>query len=116
MAAFETELKVVMIAERRWRLAAPLVYVSDLIGRVEVPEGFETDFASVPRLPFAFWLTGDTSHAAAVVHDWLCAHGDMKNAVKDAVFREAQEASGVSWWRRWLMFGAVRAADWVGMR
>lgn len=116
-AHFETEVQAMLLPSGAWRILEPLVYLSALIGRVEVPAGFETDFASVPRLPLAYLLTGNTAHAAAVVHDWLCVNpGELATATIDRVFREACEASGVPWWRRWLMFGAVRAADWVGLR
>jgi len=32
-----------------------------------MPEGFETDFASVPRWPLTFVLLGSYGHAAAVI-------------------------------------------------
>lgn len=117
-SAFLDEVKAELLPDGKWRLLADLRYYSESLRRtVEVPAGFETDFASVPRLPLAFLLTGDTAHAAAVVHDWLCEHpGQLGTATIDRVFREAAEASGVPWWRRWVMFGAIRAADWVGAR
>lgn len=81
-----------------WKLLAPLVYVSDLLGKtITVPAGFVTDFASVPRLPLTYLLAGDKAHEAAVVHDYLytthAVNGEaVTRAQADAVFREAISA------------------------
>lgn len=97
-----------------WRLAAPLVYWSALIGRVVVPAGFDTDFASVPRLPLAFLFFGDRAHTAAVIHDYLCRvdYPACRISWKLAadVFLEAMKAEGVPMWQRWPMYSAVRFA------
>lgn len=96
-----------------WVLTAPLVYLSDAARRViTVPAGFRTDLASVPRWPLAYWLTGGTADAAAVVHDYLYSTRLVSRAVADAVLREASAVSGVPWWRRGLMWAAVRVAGW----
>lgn len=118
---FLTQLAAVKIAEAtssgraEWMLAAPLVFVSELAGRIVVPQGFATDFASVPRLPLAYWLTGDTAHASAVVHDYLCREWypacKISWRVAADVFREAMRHEGVPAWRRVLMHWAVMQAD-----
>ena len=98
-----------------WRLAQDLVYVSESIGNVIIPRGFTTDMASVPRLPLAYWLAGDTAHASAVVHDYLCREwvpaGRISWRGASEVFGEAMEAEGVPRWRRWLMQQAVSGPD-----
>jgi len=113
--------------ENTWRLEAPLrialdsnampeisgavrwVPLGDRDGRFEltVPAGYVTDFASVPRLPLAYLLAGNTAQASAVVHDFLY---EMKapRAWADDVFAAAMEAEGVAAWRRGLMWSAVR--------
>lgn len=99
-----------------WRLVEPLVYQSDVAGQTfEVPAGFETDLASVPRLPVVYLLAGGTSNEAAVVHDFLYTVHPVSRAVADAVLREASAVTGVPAWRRWLMFWGVRlggASHW----
>lgn len=75
-----------------------------------VPKGFITDFASVPRLPFAYLLAGNTAHWAAVIHDYLYRHAEVEpKEIADLVFHEAMAASGVPAWRRAIMFKAVSA-------
>ncbi len=115
MAKFITELLVELESEEGaarpiWRVIKPLVYESDITGGlIVVPSDFVTDFASVPRLPFAFWLMGDSAHKAAVVHDWLYTPPQkVTRAIADAVFREASAVAGVPAWRRWGMWLGVR--------
>lgn len=74
---------------------------------VEVPDGFETDFASVPRLPFVFLAAGDTAQRAAVLHDYLYSTGEHR-AFADSVFLAAMKAEQIPAWRRYLMWAGVR--------
>lgn len=114
---FHTPLSAKKISEAsslgraRWLLQEDLVYLSKRRGLIVVPKGFVTDFATVFRLPLAFWLTGDTAHASATVHDWL-VHSyvvDRKGWIEAAkVFREAMADEGVPGWRRLAMYLAVR--------
>ncbi len=115
MSHFITDLDVRKLthdasADKRgtWKLIAPLVYFSDLAGTITVPGGFVTDFASVPRLPIAFLLAGDTGHAAAVIHDFLYTSHQVRRETADAVFKEALLVGGEPGWRAWLMWAAVR--------
>ena len=107
--AFLSALNVLKVGDG-WKLSAPLRYRSGVLGaQFEVPTGFTTDLASVPRLPLAFWLAGDTAHEAAVIHDWLYQVHLCSRAQADAIFYEAMQITGVPSWRRWLMWSAVRA-------
>lgn len=97
-----------------WTILQPLIYESDVAQKVFiVPEGFVTDFASVPRIPLAFLLTGDSAHEAAVVHDWLYRKDIVTRSVADAVFAEAAKISGEAGWKSWLMWAGVRLGGWV---
>lgn len=73
MGKFLTPLKVELVAHdpAKWKLLEPLIYDSRTVGQIIVPEGFITDFASVPRVPIAYLLTGGLGHAAATLHDFL---------------------------------------------
>lgn len=104
-----------------WKLDEELVYISQLLDRtIRVPKGFRTDFASVPRLPLAYLLTGDQVHAPAVVHDYLIRKGRLERQLCDKIFLEAMEADKVPKWRRYLMYWAVSGytlgLDLVGAR
>lgn len=112
---FKTALRVERVEDvsrdgrGTWVLLAPLACESGRIGVVVVPEGFVTDFASVPRLPLAYFLAGGLAHAAAVIHDWLYTTHSTDRATADAVFQDAAKACGVSAWRAYLMWLGVRA-------
>jgi len=118
---FQNSLVAEKIAEAEsggrseWRLREALIYQSELIGLVIVPAGYETDFASVPRAPLAYWLFGDTAQASAVVHDFLCGewYPTRRISWRSAadVFYEAMGYEGVPGWRRYLMRMAVVGAD-----
>lgn len=93
----------------QWTLLQELVYQSNLLSRdIVVPGGFVTDFASVPRVPIAYLMAGNTGHRAAVVHDYLIRSGEVEREQADSVFKEALLASGVDWWRAQVMYAAVQ--------
>lgn len=115
MSRFLTDLKAECIDDSAndyrgdWQLLAPLVYQSDVAGQViTVPTGFETDFESCPRLPVIFFLAGELTREAAVVHDYLYSTGIMPRDVADAVLKEACQLTGVPAWRSWLIWAGVR--------
>jgi hypothetical protein len=111
-ARFLSPLVVRYLDEGEWILCAPLVFSSDVLGRiVTVPEGFRTNFASVPRLPLAYLLFGGVADEAAVVHDFLysaeCSPRVPREQADD-VLAEASKVCGVAAWRRGPMWFGVR--------
>lgn len=113
-SGFLTDLRVVKMSKDKWRLTEPLMYHSELLGKtVVVPGDFVTDFASVPRLPFAYLMTGGKANAASVVHDWLYSSHMFDRATSDAVFKEAIEAEGHGWITANLMWLGVRIGGWA---
>jgi hypothetical protein len=73
-----------------------------------VPEGFITDFASVPRIPIFFELFGDVIFDEPAVHDWLYSTGDYPREWCDSVFLAAMLSTGVDPVKANLMYDAVR--------
>ena len=117
MSKFLTSLRVEEIEDTShdgrgtWRLLEDLIYLSDVANRlIRVPAGFVTDYASVPRVPVAYLLAGDTCHPASVVHDYLYTCHAVSRDIADAVLQEASIATGVPAWRAYVMWAAVRAA------
>ncbi len=91
-----------------WKLLAPISYTSKITGATYiVPAGFVSDFASVPRLPFAFLLTGDSAHVSAVIHDYLLVYSIEPRRIADKIFLEAMRLEQVPAWRRCLMYLGV---------
>ena len=111
MPRFLTTLDARQLDDRRWELLGGLVYESAGGLRVCVPDGFVTDFASVPRLPLVYLLAGGTGNAAAVIHDYEYQTHETSKEAADDLFREALGVLGEPRWRRLLMYWAVR---WFG--
>ena len=77
MGKFLTKLITEQISEAtpnsraKYRLIDALIYDSKTVGLIVVPEGFITDFASVPRVPIAYLVAGGLGNSAACLHDFL---------------------------------------------
>jgi hypothetical protein len=90
---------------KTWWLDRALVYEGT--ETVRVPEGFATDFASIPRL---FWIllpTWGTYGPAAIVHDWLYWTQRCTRQSADDTLLEAMVALGVSGWQMAAIYKAV---------
>jgi hypothetical protein len=79
---------------------------------VITPTGYVTDFASIPRAVH-FLISPFGKHAeAAVIHDWLYTmgeRGDRKGRLRaDRAFVKALRLLEVDWFKRQIMFWAVR--------
>lgn len=99
------------------KLIIPLRYYSEFLEcEIEAPAGFHTDYASVPRLPFAYMVVGGKGRKGAVLHDLLYS-GFIIPALGraltrkecDTVFAEALRASGYNEAVVMLMYAGVRA-------
>lgn len=81
-----------------------------------VPRGYVTNFGTIPR--WFSWIVSPTQlREAAIVHDWLCneSFGDEPTTTSgfsrwlaDAILYEAMARLGFSWFKRSLVFVAVR--------
>ena len=117
---FMQDLVVQAYKPYEWLLFSHLQYWTLVKGKpelIEVPAGFRTDLASIPRLVRSFIPQNGRHRRAAVVHDYLYRyagrqdhHWTRKQA--DDVFREAMEVDGVPGYRRFLMYSAVRSWGW----
>ncbi len=111
MSGFLTDLDCRLKDDDRiWVTDSPLVYESDILGMISIPAGFETDFASVPRVPIAYTFFGDRAHRESVIHDWLYRIDAIPPATYDQanqVFLEAMECRGKGWFVRRFMYWGV---------
>lgn len=77
MAKFLTGFEVRLISPETpskkalWEIVEDFIYQSDKYGVIIIPKGSVTDFASVPRVPVLFLLTGSLAHRGAAIHDFL---------------------------------------------
>ena len=124
MSSFTSELDVRITQKKRdgralAQLLTAFTYEVGDLGSgdtITVPAGYVTDFASVPR---ALWTIepplGDAGKAA-VLHDWLYETGERSRAEADRIFLEAMEVLEVEWWKRSLIYRAVRTFGSGGYR
>lgn len=118
MAEFLTDLKISLRedSDKINLLEANLAYDSDIIGRVVVQKGFQTDLASVPRLPIAYALFGDRAHRESVLHDYLYrvdARPEITYSQANKVFLEAMKVRGKPFYIRWPMYIGVCLGGWT---
>lgn len=123
---FKQELEVVYGDGRTWKVVNEFdVYLGPGITdyTIKVPAGFETDFASVPRILWNILPPTDKWGKAAVVHDYIYRSGgrlDEKVSISrfwaDYIFLAGMHTLGVPWWKRYAMFVAVRLFGWRSFR
>ena len=130
MSAFTSELKVLYVDGKHWMLLSPFTYHvghEDSNEYIFVHAGFSTDFASIPRLLWSVMGHPAGKHGkAAVVHDYLYQypssgltipvapepmHVQLPSRTRrrcDQIFLEGLKVLKLSWWKRTLMYSAVR--------
>ena len=112
MSQFLNELdvkEVTRFKERVFILDDVLLYESDLLACiVEIPAGFSSDGASVPKALWWMYHPFGRYLRAAVVHDWFCVTQSINYKEAALVFREAMKVCGVNKWRRNKMYWAVK--------
>lgn len=102
----------ILPAGRRWTVLQSFSYQARR-DQFTVPEGFDTDFASVPRV--FTWLLPRYGRwtQAAILHDFLWSlarRGEISKFDADGIFNRAMRELGVPFLRRWIMWTAVRWA------
>lgn len=122
MAKFLNSLKTEDVNGGHFKLLEPLFYESDLVSRhIIVPAGFDTDLASVPRVPLMYWLVGGKANYAATIHDYLYSSGGMvayqeiNRKLADDIFLEGMTIKNDpdKEWKRKSMYRAVRLFGWL---
>ena len=84
---------------------------------IDVPIGFMTDFASVPRPLWMLLPRWGKYGNAAVVHDYCYWEQSRSRKESDMIFREAMKVLEVPAWKKFLMYYAVRFGGglaWAG--
>ena len=102
--------------KNRWITIEPLhfyTYVMWSKQDILVPQWFEFDGASVPRLLWSLFppIEPRTINAACV-HDYLYTTKQYTLWQTDLIFLEALEALEMKFWRRWLMFIWLKLWSW----
>lgn len=120
MSSFTSPLRLEPVGSRTFRLIDPFAFRFDAAFEaaldhqcVDVPAGFVTDFASVPRLLWPLFPPWGRYGKAAVMHDYLYQAQPCSRALADLMFLRGMQVLGVGRVTRYAMYGAVRAAGWL---
>ena len=113
---------------KRFKLSQPFSYQTDINPRdfgydtknlridennnfwIDIPVGFVTDFASVPRIFWSLIPPTGVKSRGALIHDWLYTNHPEGRKWVDNVFLEAMKLAGESWLTRNICYYAVRVA------
>lgn len=80
-----------------------------------VPIDFITDGASIPKI-FWSWIGSPFTglyKRPSLIHDWLYATQNTTRLYADRIFLEGMQDRKVSFWKRQMMFYAVRFRGWI---
>lgn len=111
MSSFTKDLIVKKQSKRMWIVQGGFDYrvgTKDSKEIINVPHGFITDFASVPRVFWIIFPPDGQYTQAAVLHDYLYFKRIYKRKKSDLIFLEAMKVLSVSLWKRRIIFRAVR--------
>lgn len=121
MGLFTDELDVTPYDDESgtWKLLQSFIYDVNEDEAIEVPVGYVTDFATIPRVFWSILPPWGTYGKATVVHDYLCTDKRITNLKTnevrlcsrkeaDKVFLEAMTVLNVNVVVRYVMFAAVR--------
>ena len=115
MSSFTRPLTVTKIGARRWKVERAFTYyINEEEGEsITVPKDFVTDFASVPRIFWTIFPPDGRYTQSAVLHDYLYFSQTTTRKQADKVFLNAMKVLKVNWFKRWLMYWAVRSVAWI---
>ena len=111
MSTFTEPLTVTKKKNGKWKVARKFRYyigIEKSNDYIDVPRGFETDFASVPRSLWSIFPPDGKYSQACCLHDYLYTKHLLSRKTSDRIFLEAMTVLKVSWLKRTLMFRAVR--------
>lgn len=107
-----SDLVLKQIGPNEWQLAESLLYIGSNGVKVDVPAGFTTDLASVPRSVWSLYSKTGKLARPSVIHDWLYVSALVRDEATresiDNVFLCAMKDEGVAWLGRTIVHRAVR--------
>lgn len=107
---FSDELVTILYNEK-WIIKVPFSFIAtikNVVYQVDVPFGFKSDFASIPRI---FWpiLSPFGNYAqAAVVHDLCYREGLFTRKISDKLMKKGMKYLKVGYWQILIIYFAIR--------
>lgn len=115
MSSFTNALILKKKKKREWEVLQSFTYEVGHLGSgesIEVPAGFVSDLASVPRIFWPFLPPDGDYSQAAVLHDWLCIRkGNVERKYNyievSKIFLESMAVLNVNFFIRQTMYYGV---------
>jgi len=114
-AKFTSPLQLEYQDNGKWKLIEEFCYYTDVLPErtyIIVPEGFETNFASIPRIFWNIYPPMDPKYGkAAVIHDYLYSKDcsiNLPRELCDKIFLEAMTVLGAGKFQKILFYILVR--------
>lgn len=102
------DLVITPVNSKEWKLLKGISLIV-FNKKWEIPEGFITDFASIPKIFHGIFSPWDIKHGpAAILHDYLYQFRLVPRKEADGIFLEAMRIRGVGWVKRHIFYRAVR--------
>lgn len=112
--AFGPPLGVSRFLDRTYYLIRDLWWeatgTSAPLGRISVPKGFVTDFASIPRIFWAILPPDDEYVTAAIIHDWLYWNQSTTRQQADQALKDSMTELGIGSFKGWAIYQGVEKA------
>ena len=110
MTGFKGQYRIEGFDAYTFKTLSELSYTTDRGAIHTVPIGFRTDGASIPKIFWSFVGSPFTGlyRRAALIHDYLYFSQTTTRLHADKVFLEGMKSLKVSWWKRKVMYYAVR--------
>lgn len=107
--SFLTRLRIEEVDEehRNWKLLDNLDYAGNQ-QVFSIPRGFVTNFASVPQIFWSMIAPWGRHMKPAVMHDYFYRTAIVSRLDADRLFYRMMKQLGVSWWKRQVIYRAVR--------
>jgi hypothetical protein len=101
-----------------WFLTTPVKWINrnTLPQLIEIPRGFVTDFASVPRPLWWLFPRIGSYGLPSIMHDWLYWQQDVPRKTADHLFRVAMAEMGTPAWSVLTIFSAIRVFGWIAWK
>ena len=95
---------------RDWLLLENYTYALNDGRTLFIPDGFIFDSASIPRIAWRLFPPSTGKHRTpALIHDWLCASGNVSWSDAADIFLQAMKVARVNCIKRYAIYWAVRS-------
>ena len=118
MSTYTKALQVELLDGKYWKVLEGFEYYflkDDIKHTITIPEGYITDFASIPRFFHPYITPHDIYNKAAVVHDYLCdtngCHGRYNKEEVDNIYYDAQLVLNIYPMKAKIFY---KFTDWFG--